>query len=93
MAAKRSKGACVVSMTGDPVTVGHRDIIGRASRIFGFVYVLVSRESSKPGRIFGYEDKVRTITADLKADGVRNFRCSRSKEPSSTRPGCSASGR
>ena len=65
--------ACAVSMTGDPITVGHRDIIARAAKTFGKVYVFVSKTSSKPGHIFEYEDKAATIAADLKADGVSDF--------------------
>ena len=31
---------CAISLTGDPITVGHRDVIKRAYSMFGRVVVL-----------------------------------------------------
>ena len=36
-----NNSSCIVSLTGDPITVGHRDIIKRASKMFNFIYVLI----------------------------------------------------
>lgn len=35
-----SMSGCVISLTGDPITVGHRDVIKRAYSMFGRVVVL-----------------------------------------------------
>ena len=63
---------CIVSLTGDPITIGHRDIIKRASAIFRFVHILIPEVSSKKGAILSYEDRKAAIEKDLSNDGVFN---------------------
>lgn len=63
---------CIVSLTGDPITVGHRDIIKRASAIFRFVHILIPEVSSKRGALLSYEDRKAAIEKDLHDDGVFN---------------------
>lgn len=57
--------SCIVSGTFDPLTVGHRDIIERAAKMFDMVHVLVAKTSSKPGHLMSYEEKVRQLKVDL----------------------------
>lgn len=57
---------CIVSGTFDPITVGHVDIIKRASKMFDKVYVLAAKTSSKAGSVLTYEDKVEIINDALK---------------------------
>ena len=52
---------CIVSGTFDPITVGHVDIIKRASKMFDLVYVLVAKTSSKSNSVLTYENKVEII--------------------------------
>jgi len=70
---KAPERSCAVSMTGDPITVGHRDIIARAANTFGKVYVFLSKSSAKPGHLLDYADKAATVAADLRTDNVRDF--------------------
>jgi len=64
---------CIVSLTGDPITVGHRDIVKRASKMFSFIYVLIPKTSSKAGHLLSFEQRVQAIREDLESDGVANF--------------------
>ena len=63
---------CIVSLTGDPITYGHRDIIKRAKAIFKFVHILIPEMSSKKGALLSYEDRKAAIEQDLWSDGVFN---------------------
>ena len=54
----------------DPVTMGHLDIIERASRIFGQVIVAVGVNPKKPG-LFTPEERVALLNASCK--GMRNI--------------------
>ncbi|MEI6398794.1 MAG: pantetheine-phosphate adenylyltransferase [Pseudomonadota bacterium] len=54
----------------DPVTMGHLDIIERASRMFGHVVVAVGVNPKKPG-LFTTEERVALLTASCK--GIRNI--------------------
>ena len=38
---------CAISLTGDPITVVHCDVIKRAYSMFGRVVVLLAADSSK----------------------------------------------
>ena len=63
---------CIVSLTGDPITYGHRDIIKRAKAIFKFVHILIPETSLKKGALLSYEDRKAAIEQDLWSDGVFN---------------------
>lgn len=63
---------CIVSLTGDPITYGHRDIIKRAKAIFKFVHILIPETSSKKDALLSYEDRKAAIEQDLWSDGVFN---------------------
>jgi pantetheine-phosphate adenylyltransferase len=61
--------------TFDPVTNGHLDIIGRASRRFDQLVVAVLDNASK-APLFGVEDRVamlKAVTADLDGVEVASF--------------------
>lgn len=64
---------CAVSLTGDPITAGHRDVIKRAYGMFGRVVVLLAGGSSKKGALLGYEDRKRLVEQALAEDGLRDF--------------------
>lgn len=56
----------------DPITMGHLDIVTRASRHFDEVVVLVTGNPNKPSGMFTIDERmelIRTVTADL--PGVR----------------------
>ncbi len=56
----------------DPITMGHLDIVTRASRHFDEVVVLVTGNPNKPSGLFTIDERmelIRTVTADL--PGVR----------------------
>jgi pantetheine-phosphate adenylyltransferase len=53
----------------DPVTMGHLDIIERASRMFGHVVVAVGVNPKKPG-LFTTEERMALLKASCK--GLRN---------------------
>ena len=46
----------------DPITLGHLNIIRRASRIFDKVVVLVAYNSTKTSPMFDVEERVRMVT-------------------------------
>lgn len=61
-------------MTADPITIGHRDIIKRASSFFEKIYILIPERSSKSGHLLSYEERKRCIEYDVCKDGVENFK-------------------
>ena len=69
-----NNSSCIVSLTGDPITVGHRDIIKRASKMFNFIYVLIPKTSSKAGNLLSFDQRVQAIDMDLNTDGITNFK-------------------
>ncbi|MEO0078727.1 MAG: pantetheine-phosphate adenylyltransferase [candidate division WOR-3 bacterium] len=61
----------------DPVTLGHLDVIRRASRLFDRVVVAVARREEKHP-LFTWRERarlVRAVTKDLAAVEVRTFDC------------------
>ena len=64
---------CAVSLTGDPITIGHRDVIKRAYAMFGRVVVFLAGGSSKKGSLLGYEDRKALVEAALAEDGLTDF--------------------
>ena len=57
----------IVSGTFDPITVGHLDIINRASKLFGYVVVAVSKNSEKKGFL---PDEIRLLSV---AEAIRDI--------------------
>lgn len=64
---------CAVSLTGDPITAGHRDVIKRAHRMFGRVVVLLAPDSSKKGALLDYADRKTLVEKALSEDGLVDF--------------------
>lgn len=64
---------CAVSLTGDPITVGHRDIIKRAYSMFGRVVVLLAPDSAKKGALLDYADRKSLVEKTLRDDGIADF--------------------
>lgn len=64
---------CAISLTGDPITVGHRDVIKRAYSMFGRVVVLLAAGSSKKGALLDYADRKTLVENALREDGLVNF--------------------
>ena len=54
----------IVSGSFDPMTLGHQDIIERASKLFDEVVVLVGRNKSK-NSLFTVEERVDMIRSSL----------------------------
>ncbi len=66
-ATNRSSGRAMVPGTFDPITVGHIEVIKRASKLFGHVIVAVAESSRKgnAGPIFSLEQRVELATEAL----------------------------
>lgn len=64
---------CAISLTGDPITVGHRDIIKRAHSMFGHVVILLSPDSTKKSALLDYADRKLLVEKALHDDGLVNF--------------------
>lgn len=63
---------CVYPGTFDPFTMGHLDILKRASRIFDFVVIgILINKNKKP--VFTLEERERLIRDAAQAAGVANF--------------------
>ncbi len=62
------KNKCVYPGSFDPPTLGHLDIIWRASRIFDEVHVAVLNNTSKK-HVFDLEDRIAAIKEETKAAG------------------------
>ncbi len=60
----------------DPVTIGHRDIIMRASRNCDLLYVAILNNVNKKGHFFSLEDRLyflRNMTKDIENVRVVSF--------------------
>jgi len=68
MSKKRKIAVCPGSF--DPVTVGHLDIITRASKIFDKVIVLISRNMGKNKAVFTDTERIKLI--EKATDGLDN---------------------
>lgn len=64
---------CAISLTGDPITVGHRDVIKRAYSMFGRIVILLAADSSKKGALLDYADRKMLVENALREDGLVNF--------------------
>lgn len=57
--------------TFDPITLGHLDLIVRSAEIFDEVTVAVAASSSKPGAMFGLEERMQMIREAAADVGVK----------------------
>ncbi len=58
----------------DPITLGHMDIIARASKMFDEVYVVIMRNSAK-NSLFSEEERKQCIDAAISEVGLTNVYC------------------
>ncbi|MBA2505356.1 MAG: pantetheine-phosphate adenylyltransferase [Thermoleophilaceae bacterium] len=64
-------GTAVCPGSYDPVTYGHLDIIGRASKVFDRVVVaVVNQPVRKQKTLFSAEERVEFLRAEIKEDNV-----------------------
>ena len=65
--------SCIISLTGDPITVGHRDIIKRASKMFEKIYILIPEKSTKTRPLLSYDERKRCVENDIHEDGIEDY--------------------
>ena len=58
--------------TFDPMTLGHFDLIKRASKLYDRIVVAVAATSKKQGALFDAEERLAMIREDVKKAGIRN---------------------
>ena len=58
--------------TFDPMTLGHFDLIQRASKLYDKLIVAVAATSKKQGALFDAEDRLAMIREDVKRARLRN---------------------
>lgn len=64
---------CAMSLTGDPPTIGHRDIAKRAWQMFGHIVVFIPEQSFKSSSLLDYEERKTAIERDFELDGIKDF--------------------
>ena len=67
-----SEKKAVYPGTFDPMTLGHFDIIKRASKLYDKLVVAVAATSAKQGARFSAEDRLAMIREDVKKARLRN---------------------
>ena len=58
--------------TFDPMTLGHFDLIRRASKLYDSLVVAVAATSKKQGALFGADDRISMILEDVRRAGLEN---------------------
>ena len=58
--------------TFDPMTLGHFDLIRRASKLYGRLVVAVAATSKKQGALFDAEERLAMIREDVRRARLRN---------------------
>ena len=58
--------------TFDPMTLGHFDLIQRASKLYEKLIVAVAKTSTKKGALFDAKDRLAMIREDVKKAGLKN---------------------
>ena len=58
--------------TFDPMTLGHFDLIKRASKLYDKLVVAVAATSKKQGALFDAEERLAMIREDVKKAGIKN---------------------
>ena len=67
-----NKTIAVYPGTFDPMTLGHFDLIRRASALYGELVVAVASFSAKQGAIFDCTERIEMIREDVKRAGLEN---------------------
>ena len=58
--------------TFDPMTLGHFDLIRRASKLYGRLVVAVAATSKKQGALFNARERMAMIREDVRRAGLEN---------------------
>ena len=58
--------------TFDPMTLGHFDLIKRASKLYDRLIVAVAATSKKQGALFDAKDRLAMIREDVRKSGLKN---------------------
>ena len=58
--------------TFDPVTLGHLDLIRRASQLYDRLIVAVAAASEKPGALFPVAERIEMLRADVASESLSN---------------------
>ena len=58
--------------TFDPMTLGHFDLIRRASKLYGRLVVAVAATSKKQGAMFDADERIAMIREDVRRARIRN---------------------
>ena len=66
------KTKAVYPGTFDPMTLGHFDLIKRASKLYDKLVVAVAATSTKKGALFDADERLAMIKEDVKKAGLRN---------------------
>ena len=66
------KTKAVYPGTFDPMTLGHFDLIKRASKLYNKLIGAVAATSKKQGALFDAEERLAMIREDVKKAGIRN---------------------
>ena len=66
------KTKAVYPGTFDPMTLGHFDLIQRASKLYDKLVVAVAATSKKQGALFDAEERLAMIREDVKKAGIKN---------------------
>ena len=66
------KTKAVYPGTFDPMTLGHFDLIQRASKLYDKLVVAVAATSTKKGALFDADERLEMIREDVKKAGIKN---------------------
>ena len=66
------KTKAVYPGTFDPMTLGHFDLIKRASKLYDKLIVAVAATSTKKGALFDAEDRLAMIREDVRKARIKN---------------------
>ena len=66
------KTKAVYPGTFDPMTLGHFDLIKRASKLYDKLVVAVAATSAKKGALFDADERLAMIKEDVKKAGLKN---------------------
>lgn len=67
-----AESVAVYPGTFDPMTLGHFDLIRRASKLYDRLIVAVAATSTKKGALFSFEDRREMIEEDVRRAGLEN---------------------
>lgn len=61
---------CAMSLTGDPITIGHLDIAKRAWKMFGNLKLFMPVMSSKKGSMLSFQERKEVAEYELKLEDI-----------------------